>query len=235
MKWMMIIFSSLLLISCASSPKNNGVGYNYQTSIKIANDALKTNNFRIALRAYKTAMEQAPEQLEPFVGLATLYEKVHAYHQAANVYQKALSLPSLTRKQSIIIKRKLGIDYLQAGNIDMALSQWFDALSSANKKQKGKIYNDLGVLLDRAGYHGHAQACYRQGLAYAPKDADLKHNLELSSIGVKSKKPLLPIDDKLSAIEKICGYSIQISPPLSSNTTKQASNTANQIDILPKP
>lgn len=228
MKWMMIICSSLLLISCASSPKNNGVGYNYQTSIKIANDALKTNNFRIALRAYQTAMEQAPEQLEPFVGLATLYEKVHAYHQAAHIYQKALSLSSLTRKQSIIIKRKLGIDYLQAGNIDMALSQWFDALSSANKKQKGKIYNDLGVLLDRAGYHDYAQACYRQGLAYTPKDADLKHNLELSSIGMKPKKPLLPIDDKLSAIEKMCKYTTaQISPRISSNT--------NQLDILPKP
>ncbi|MDR3530981.1 MAG: SPOR domain-containing protein [Rhodopila sp.] len=114
-----------------------------------------------------------PYNVAPMVAKAdALYAKGVA-DDARNTYRLALALdPSDAGAQ-------MGLGRTLVGSDPRAAEAAFLAVL-VREPDNVRALNDLGVARDMQGHHDEAQKAYRQALAVAPKDADVRTNLGLS-------------------------------------------------------
>lgn len=198
-----------MFYGCATTPNDQISGANYSTVMRIAQAAQQSNNPALAIRAYKIAQQQRPNALSPTLALGQLYQQTLQYDQAIKLYQQAL-----IQQQDSVLYRELGIAFLKIKDYHNAISQFFNGLSKARSKENlYTLYNDIGVLLDKLGLHLYAQACYRQGLRYAPNNQGLHYNLQLSLRASSTATKNELSDLELNKINKLCAYHFQLTTP----------------------
>ena len=170
----------------------------YVVSMRVAVLAEKTKNYGVALKAYQEAHSLRPNMAAPLAGEGRVYGEVKEIGAAMEAYEAALQVSPHEIEWLLAVGRL----YATVGDTEKAAQSFMTALRE--NPRAVAAYNDVGVLLDRAGKHMLAATCYHKGLALSANDATLQHNLALSQKGVADEAMLLSKETE-SAIQKQCG------------------------------
>lgn len=85
----------------------------------------RTNNFGLAEKSFRTAVEKHPNDAEAWVGLAASYDRLRRFDLADRAYQQALRLVGRTPE----VLNNLGFSYLLRGDYARAQKTFREALA----------------------------------------------------------------------------------------------------------
>ncbi len=148
-------------------------GQSVETLVGLGDYAAVRGDPMSAVALYRRAHMAEPQALTPLMRLGAALARVGSYDEAAGAYRAALRIEPVSAEA----QRGLGNALVAAGRPAEGLPHLETALSLANDP---RAYNSIGVALDMLGRHEDAQFYYRQGLALAGEDIDLRSNLALS-------------------------------------------------------
>ena len=175
-----------------TSPDDELKGKNFGECLEIGKRYRSLGNFTRAERAYRRALELAPENDRPYVELAWFYQQQGVYADAEVLFKKALKLNPLNadayagigwfyklqgdsagseklfRKaleldpENIGAYHELSIIYRYRGEYDAAI----DLLERAREKRPGNkdIMNELAFVYRTKGEYAKAEEVYKQAL-----------------------------------------------------------------------
>lgn len=105
------------------------------TALSKAKVHFHNGNYGLAERHYRTAVEQAPEDLEAWIGLAASYDQLKRFDLADRAYDRALDLSG----GSAAVLNNLGYSHLLRGDGDKAADYFAQALAKdpSNERIKG--------------------------------------------------------------------------------------------------
>lgn len=169
-KGILIFLLSLALISCAATRQSRQV----EALSSVGDFYAENNRPAEAENYYEKASSLDPKRVDLVLKLADVKAQQGQVNQAINLYKKASTMEPHNRKT----KYRLARTWLSNGDLNNALKE-YQSLLMVNKKDY-KALNGLGVLLDNLAQYPRAQACYRQGLLYAPQDLAMLNNVGVS-------------------------------------------------------
>ena len=141
--------------------------------VRMGDYAFERGETSSAIGLYRRAHSAAPDDPEPLQRLALALSRTGAYEEAAGAYRTLLEL----EPENSEAERGLGNALIYQGLPEEAVPHLQSALADQGD---WRAHNSMGVALDLLGRHGEAQGQYRQGLAGAPNDLDIRTNLALS-------------------------------------------------------
>jgi len=123
------------------------VGDDPNDDLQRAKRYFRTNNFGLAERSYRAAVQKSPQTAEAWVGLAASYDRLHRFDLADRAYNEAIKLvgpvPEILNNQ--------GFSYMLRGDYERAHRKFEEALA----KDPGNPYAvaNMKLLVDsyRAG------------------------------------------------------------------------------------
>ncbi len=122
------------------------------------------------------AHEINPTDPAPLIELARVMEELEMTESAVEAYRAAL----LLNPEQTDALYGLGKIYIDQQRYDLAMEPL--EVAAQQPTDDPRIYNALGVIMDQQGQHADAQAYYRQGLEYNPRNVSLRNNLGLSMV-----------------------------------------------------
>jgi len=117
--------------------------------LQLAKKYFRANNYGLAEKAFRSAVEQHPHDAEAWVGLAASYDRLHRFDLADRAYQEAIRLVGRTPE----ILNNLGFSYLLRGDYARAQKIFREALI----KDPANPYIQANLrLLEESGREGKA-------------------------------------------------------------------------------
>jgi len=163
-----------LTAGCGSMNADSGGEDNYDSTIRQADDARRTRDFRSAIFLYQRALQIDGDAVSAKVGLGQVFLAVGANDEAAAQFRDVLA----ARANDQAARVGLASALIGMGQPALALEQ----LQAAAVSGPGapRVFNATGVALDMLGRHAEAQTNYRKGIQLSPGDVALRSNLGLS-------------------------------------------------------
>jgi len=175
-KLISVLMTILLVSACAKEPKRVGgeLAFTPESMTTMAETFAKAGDYGNAIRLYRRAATENPENAAVRLELAKIYQKVGARDAAKLFYDQVLVLDPDN------FEAKLGIGQLllSANKAGEAIPYLKDLLPGAGDNHT--VYNSLGLAYDLNGQHEQAQLSYGQGLNKVPDNISLLNNLALS-------------------------------------------------------
>ena len=113
--------------------------------MQLAKKYFRSNNFGLAEKSFRTAVEKQPRDAEAWVGLAASCDRLHRFDLADRAYSAAIGLIGRTPE----ILNDLGFSYLLRG--DYARAQ--KTLRDAQAKDPKNPYIQANLQLLEESYH----------------------------------------------------------------------------------
>lgn len=113
--------------------------------LQLAKKYFRSNNFGLAEKAYREAVEKHPRQAEAWVGLAAAYDRLHRFDLADRAYQEAIRIVGPT----VEILNNQGFSYMLRGDYTRAHKK----LEEAEMKDPANPYVAANMHLLEEAYH----------------------------------------------------------------------------------
>ena len=113
--------------------------------LQLAKKYFRSNNFGLAEKAFRSAVEQHPRQAEAWVGLAASYDRLHRFDLADRAYQEAIRIVGPT----VEILNNQGFSYMLRGDYTRAHKK----LEEAQTKDPANPYVQANLRLLEQSYH----------------------------------------------------------------------------------
>ena len=112
--------------------------------LQLAKKYFRSNNYGLAEKAYRTAVETHPRHAEAWVGLAACYDRLHRFDLADRAYQEAIRIVGPT----VEILNNQGFSYMLRGDYARAHKK----LEDAEAKDPANPYVQANMRLLEEGY-----------------------------------------------------------------------------------
>jgi Flp pilus assembly protein TadD len=112
--------------------------------LRLAKKYFRSNNYGLAEKAFRTAVEQHPRDAEAWIGLAASYDRLHRFDLADRAYQQAVRIVGPT----VEILNNQGFSYMLRGDYARAHKK----LEEAEAKDPGNPYVAANIRLLEESY-----------------------------------------------------------------------------------
>ena len=177
--------SMLALAACATDPITDSIikdpklppeqqdVASAERLMRLGDSARASGDPRTSIGFYRRAFALEPENYPVLIRLAGALNQVDAYHEAAEIYRRALQ----TAPRDPEALRGLGNSLLAMNQPILAREEYQTALEVSHDP---RLYGAIGISFDVTGDHAIAQDYFRQGLEASPGNMALMNNLALS-------------------------------------------------------
>jgi Tfp pilus assembly protein PilF len=121
------------------------VGDDPNDDVQLAKKYFRSNNFGLAERSYRSAVEKHPNDAEAWVGLAASYDRLRRFDLADRAYSEAIRLVGATPE----ILNDQGFSYMLRGDYARAHKK----LQEAQAKDPANPYVQANLQLLEESYH----------------------------------------------------------------------------------
>jgi tetratricopeptide (TPR) repeat protein len=121
------------------------VGDDPNDDVQLAKKYFRSNNFGLAERSYRSAVEKHPNDAEAWVGLAASYDRLRRFDLADRAYSEAIRLVGATPE----ILNDQGFSYMLRGDYARAHKK----LQEAQAKDPANPYVQANLQLLEQSYH----------------------------------------------------------------------------------
>jgi tetratricopeptide (TPR) repeat protein len=121
------------------------VGDDPHDDVQLAKKYFRSNNFGLAERSYRSAVEKHPTDAEAWVGLAASYDRLRRFDLADRAYSEAIRLVGATPE----ILNDQGFSYMLRGDYARAHKK----LAEAQAKDPANPYVQANLQLLEQSYH----------------------------------------------------------------------------------
>jgi Tfp pilus assembly protein PilF len=121
------------------------VGDDPNDDLQLAKKYFRSNNFGLAERSYRSAVEKRPTDAEAWVGLAASYDRLRRFDLADRAYSEAIRLVGATSE----ILNDQGFSYMLRGDYARAHKK----LQEAQTKDPANPYVQANLQLLEESYH----------------------------------------------------------------------------------
>ena len=116
--------------------------------LQLGKKYFRANNFGLAEKSYRSAVQKYPRDAEAWVGLAATYDRLHRFDLADRAYQEAVRLVGPTA----VILNDEGFSYMLRGDYARA----HKALEAAQAEDPNNPYVQANLQLLKEAYRGGA-------------------------------------------------------------------------------
>jgi len=155
----------------SASALPSGTDTIYNLSFCHAMDFEETGDMESAVDAFKSIIEDMPENLYAWFHYGKCLLKMKKNEQAIDCFQKVVSEDLMFYEAWY----RLAIAYDECGNVADAVKAYYTSIQI--KPDFIDSYNNLGVLLSTDGRHGEALRVLKSALRIKPGDAELIYNI----------------------------------------------------------
>ena len=128
----------------APGAKPGLLGDDPHDDLQVAKKYFRSNNYGLAERAFRTAVEQHPREAEAWLGLAASYDRLHRFDLADRAYQEAIRIVGPT----VEILNNQGFSYMLRGDYARAHKK----LDEATAKDPANPYVAANLRLLQESY-----------------------------------------------------------------------------------
>jgi type IV pilus assembly protein PilF len=148
-----------------------------------------------AIKYYKEAIDRDPNYSEAYNALGTVYSRQQKWKEALKFFNKALENKLYPTPHVPYLN--IGRLYMAQKDYDKAIAAYREAKRYANQDF---IVYELGTALFEAGKTKEALSEFREGVAMAPQNANLRYSLAVALLKDGNKKAALTEFKKTSEL-----------------------------------